>query len=138
MKRSPLFPGLTLAVVVAFAMVAPACGKQGQGERCSRLNGNEDCEVGLTCVDGSILGQTSDLCCPEPLAAATDRRCSPNTGIGGGDGTGGTATTTTTTTTGTGGTGGAATGGGGSGGSGTGGGGAAGAATGGGGGAGGM
>jgi hypothetical protein len=119
-KRSPLLLGFGLALVVALAAVGPGCSKQNQGERCSRLNNNEDCEAGLTCVDGAVLGQKSDLCCPANLAGASDPRCTPNTGIGG---EGGTGTGGTTTSTGGGGSGGMATGGGGSGGMATGGGG---------------
>jgi len=105
-KRSLLFPGLLLALTAAFTAVAPGCDRHGEGERCSRLNGDEDCNSPLVCTDGSILGRTSDVCCPADLTAATNRNCTPNTGTGGGGAGGEDTTTTTTTGTGMGGTGG--------------------------------
>lgn len=95
MNRPPSFRGLLFALAVALAAVAPAsCGKQGEGERCTVENGNEDCDTGLVCVSGAELGQSSDVCCPE--SGSEDKRCNPLVGTGGGGGTGGTPTTTTT------------------------------------------
>ncbi len=118
MKRSLFFPGLLLAVTVALAAAAPGCGRNGEGERCSRLNGDEDCNAGLVCTDGSVLGRKSDVCCP-PGETSVVPECVPNSSTGGAGGTGGAdttgtgtgGTTSTSGTGGTGGTGGAATGG---------------------------
>jgi len=42
-------------------VLVASCGTQGVGERCDKLNGNLDCDDGLTC---SPVTQTYSLCCP--------------------------------------------------------------------------
>jgi hypothetical protein len=121
-KRSSLLPGLLLAFAAALIAAAPGCSRQGEGERCDTLNGDEDCNSGLVCVGKAQLGQNSDTCCPASLVS-TDRRCVPVVGgtTSGGDTTTGTGGGTGGTSSGTGGTGGTMTGTGGSTSSGTGG-----------------
>lgn len=111
MKRSSLSPLLLLAALAAFVSVTPACDKQGEGELCNTLNGNDDCADGLTCTPGAQVGQKKDVCCP--LSGSTDPRCilggiTSNGGSGGGGASGGTGGTTTSSssTSDTGGTGG--------------------------------
>jgi hypothetical protein len=111
-NRSLLVPGLFLAALTALLTLTPACDKQGQGERCDQLNGNDDCADGLVCTPGSQVGQKKDVCCP--ATGSIDPRCTPGGGQNGGGGAGGTggstggggSTTGSTTTTTTGGTGG--------------------------------
>jgi hypothetical protein len=115
----------TWKLVVAAAALAAVvgsvagCSKQGEGQRCSRKNNDDDCDIagGLVCVPAADLrnGNQSDICCPP--TGATDPACIP--GALGQGGSGGGGATTTTTPTGAGGSGGS--GGSGTGGSGTGG-----------------
>ena len=68
-------------VLLAMALVsASACSNQNEGERCDKLNGNDDCESGLVCTtlsnftsssgSSSAGGQASQggvlpaVCCP--------------------------------------------------------------------------
>lgn len=63
-------------LVVAFvALWAGACSNQGEGERCSLDNNNEDCASGLRCQ--KIEGQDSPLCCPPPDRPSTVAACIP-------------------------------------------------------------
>lgn len=53
-----------------------ACIKQGEGERCNGLNGNDDCAEGLICVE--IQNQQKpegNLCCPSDRNASTLPEC---------------------------------------------------------------
>jgi hypothetical protein len=78
MKRFPL---LSLTVLV----LAFACSKQGEGERCNLVNGNGDCEDGLQCV-GTKGGNDCDtaesrfdclpkICCPPPPQRSAVEQC---------------------------------------------------------------
>jgi len=77
-------------LVAAGALVAFGCSNQGEGERCSRLAGNDgkdDCEVGLRCVEVNGL----ELCCPEQ-GTPSDPQCIQSlTGTGGSAGASGSA-----------------------------------------------
>src|SRR5690348_72078 len=60
------FRGLVfLAVLVSAPLAAQvaSCQLQGEGERCSHKNGNQDCDTGLVCVSGKDLGSNADICC---------------------------------------------------------------------------
>jgi hypothetical protein len=100
---SALRSALALALVsAAFALGAPGCSEQGQGERCDRdKNLDLDCEAGLECVPGNQLSSedTTGRCCPEP-GTETDKRCTRKT-AGSSGGSGGTAGTETGGTAGT-------------------------------------
>jgi hypothetical protein len=61
---------LLTMTLLTFAL---ACSKQGEGDRCSRLNGSNDCDNGLTCV-GPTSGSGSDAC-QDPLKDTTN--CQP-------------------------------------------------------------
>jgi hypothetical protein len=81
-----------LLVLSTTCLTAIGCGKQGEGERCSVDNpNNEDCEAGLICTPGSELNRQTDVCCPE--SGSTEPACIPNVGTGGAGGGGGGATT---------------------------------------------
>ncbi|NUQ79186.1 MAG: hypothetical protein HUU21_37205, partial [Polyangiaceae bacterium] len=56
-----LFSFAAFLPIFAFAT---SCGLQGEGERCSVDNFNEDCGTGLICTSGEDLAAQSDLCCP--------------------------------------------------------------------------
>ena len=51
---------------LVLALLACACSRQAEGERCDPLNGDQDCEDGLICVSSSELDQIEQgaLCCP--------------------------------------------------------------------------
>lgn len=73
----------------ASALIALGCSNQGEGERCSRLagnNGDDDCEPGLHCV---TVGQL-ELCCPTDRTPS-DPQCIEGLGTGGTGGAGGSA-----------------------------------------------
>ena len=78
---------LTLSVVAL-----PGCSRQSEGERCSLLNGNSDCEgTDLLCTDASTLrngvDDGVDRCCyPDRV---NDSRCAPRRATGDGDNQGG-------------------------------------------------
>ena len=69
--------------IALFLASVPACDKQGEGERCDQLNGNDDCGAGLICTPGAALGQKSDICCPESGSSDPKSRCTPGGGQGG-------------------------------------------------------
>ena len=73
----------------------PACGKQGEGQRCDVANGNDDCEDGLVCTKKKDLGTLSDICCPPAGVPASDLACAgglkTDAGAGGSGGSGGAA-----------------------------------------------
>lgn len=66
------------------------CSRQKEGERCSLLNGDSDCEDDLVCTEAETLRSGEDLvdrCCPEAGEASTDSRCAlRTTGTPGGSG----------------------------------------------------
>lgn len=96
MKLSPVPHTLRAAcraLLLAGGLTAAlaACSRQGEGERCSLLNGNRDCDGGLVCTPASELRSGDDgvdRCCPVEVSSDTDRRCLPR--VGGVNGTGGT------------------------------------------------
>lgn len=88
MKRPFVLPTLILSLA-AFIAVAPGCDRQGEGERCSELNGNEDCSGSLVCRQGARLNVS--VCCPE--SGFNDPRCNPAIGVSGASGAGGTGGT---------------------------------------------
>ncbi|GEM_PF-942847 len=78
MKPSPL---LSLMLLV----LAAACSKQSEGQRCNRVNGDNDCEEGLICV-GARAGDSCDgqnptynclpnLCCPPAPQRSAVAQC---------------------------------------------------------------
>jgi len=77
--------------VSAMAVLSmPGCSQQGQGERCDSINGDTDCNDGLTCVLSSQLAVRGvDRCCPAPNTE-TDSRCQRLGGSGNVAGSGGT------------------------------------------------
>lgn len=82
----------------ALSLTVTGCQRQGEGERCSLLNGSADCqgeELQCTPASNLRLGRDGvDRCCPLSGVEQTDERCDPRTGrgTGGGDnqGSGGT------------------------------------------------
>jgi len=55
--------------------VVAGCAKQGEGDRCLRSNGDNDCASGLVCVASDDLAeQSADRCCPED-GHSSDSRC---------------------------------------------------------------
>ncbi|MCE7891875.1 MAG: hypothetical protein DYH12_19595, partial [Sorangiineae bacterium PRO1] len=53
------------AIPLSALLWAPGCAKQGEGDRCDPLNGNQDCESGLICVSGAeLVDDSADRCCP--------------------------------------------------------------------------
>ncbi len=53
------------------------CSQQAEGERCSTLNGNDDCSDGFECAPASdFQGQSNaDLCCPPKGQSASSSLC---------------------------------------------------------------
>ena len=66
------------AVVVAilaapFSTQLVACAGQGEGERCERKNGNDDCQEGLVCKSSKDLGGNADTtACGKAVADMVD------------------------------------------------------------------
>lgn len=89
MKRTAWFPARLGCSIAALALLAAGCGTQAEGEYCSQLNGNDDCDPGLVCTP--ISGGTSGArCCPPAgrptsVAACVER---PKSGSGTSTGTG--------------------------------------------------
>lgn len=91
-RRRPLLPA---TIVAALSLVGAGlfggCSHQNEGERCSLLNGNLDCDEGLLCIPaGNLRGGDDDVdrCCPSGGDAITDSRCAPRIGGSGDDGNG--------------------------------------------------
>lgn len=82
---------LALLLAVGLGVSTGACSRQSEGERCSPLNGNQDCDGGLVCTPANELrggDDGVDRCCPAEESSDTDPRCLPR--VGGITGTGGT------------------------------------------------
>jgi hypothetical protein len=87
---SKAFRSACLFVFVSTGAVLsmPGCSQQGQGERCDSINGDADCDSGLTCVlKGKLAASPVDRCCPAENTE-TDSRCQR---LGGAGNTGGTS-----------------------------------------------
>jgi hypothetical protein len=66
---------------IALALLATACSKQGEGERCDPNSGSLDCESGLICRSADQLNITEQargvaLCCPPVGVAPSVNACS--------------------------------------------------------------
>ena len=75
-------------VVLSLAALASAlgvgCSDQGEGERCSTQNNNDDCTSGtLVCVTAASLGKSEnfDRCCPPDPTQVTTSACTPTTNL---------------------------------------------------------
>lgn len=88
-----------LAATVAAAALFAACSQQGEGERCTIENGNDDCGEGLVCTSAEQLGGNADICCPP--SGSEEPACIPGGLAGGATAATTTAATTTAATTGT-------------------------------------
>lgn len=91
-RASSRILGLLLISAALLSPLVIGCQRQGEGERCSTLNKDSDCQDGLVCTDSSGLREGADevdRCCPEPGEPISDNRCSRRTGTGDGDGLGG-------------------------------------------------
>ncbi len=64
----PRLVSLTVSIVV----LALACSKQGEGERCVLTNGNQDCDDNLTCMEP--VAAAADICDPR---LANQNNCMP-------------------------------------------------------------
>lgn len=77
-----------LAVAIAGFVMLLACSRQGEGDRCSTENDDNDCESGLVCVDWRQLrgGEADHVprCCRPDGEGVGDGRCTRL--IGGGSG----------------------------------------------------
>ena len=62
----------TLFGVLPFA----ACSDMAEGDQCSPLNNNDDCQSGLTCQH--VQDVTGTHCCPPDLTQATSPNCHAN------------------------------------------------------------
>ena len=80
-RRFPSASALIAVGAVFFAALFFAgCSKQGEGERCSIDNLNDDCAEGLVC--GPRGTDRFYLCCPpDPRSAADPRICGPSGSI---------------------------------------------------------
>jgi hypothetical protein len=67
MRSRPVASVLSAAAIVLLSGLLAACSKQGLGERCSKDNGDDDCDTG----SGLICGEKG-VCCP-----SSDRNCGP-------------------------------------------------------------
>lgn len=68
-----------LAVLLGLSLAPLAvvsCGRQGEGQQCSRQNDDADCEDGLVCTSSLELGTVTDICCP-PDQTSTFAACIP-------------------------------------------------------------
>jgi hypothetical protein len=75
-----------LALPLGMSVIAPGCARQPEGARCSRANGNLDCQNGgtdLVCTVSSELrggDDKVDRCCPPRGEAPSDPRCERRVG----------------------------------------------------------
>lgn len=70
--------GLALGVGLAGFIALTACANYGEGDRCERANGNDDCADGLTCTAAGELVEGyrgADRCCPAVRSTATHPAC---------------------------------------------------------------
>lgn len=87
----PLFARASAAFLLAAALACvfgpAACSNQGEGERCSAQNGNDDCQDGIACVSAASLGKLEnyDRCCPPDPSRVTTNACTPTTTLPIGD-----------------------------------------------------
>jgi len=83
---STLLRAGVISAAVAFALLV-GCQIQREGERCSLLNGDHDCEEGLVCTAASSLSGDDGVnrCCPDS-GSVTDERCRRRVGGSGGMG----------------------------------------------------
>lgn len=68
------------SLVVLAAACLLACSQQAEGDRCDPLNGDDDCESGLTCqaIEGrGADGRPLNLCCPADPRLITESACIP-------------------------------------------------------------
>jgi hypothetical protein len=79
---------LAAASVLVVSLAVSACSNQAEGERCDRLNNDDDCQEGLVCKPGTELGSNADTCCP-PGDGTSDL---PECTLGGGAASNGTGT----------------------------------------------
>ncbi len=88
-RRHPLLPATILATLSLLAAGSVGgCSRQNEGERCSLLNGNLDCDEELLCIPaGQLRGGTDDVdrCCPATGESISDSRCAPRIGGSGND-----------------------------------------------------
>lgn len=68
------------AIVLATGLVASSCADGGEGDACSTLNGNDDCQDGLVCKDKDNVHYTHDVCCPQAVQLATTPVCAEQVG----------------------------------------------------------
>jgi hypothetical protein len=80
MKPSRLALLLCALVPAGLAFGSPGCSNQGEGERCSTFNANDDCQNGLICLSKEITQQPSDLCCPPKPLPPNVPECIPGSG----------------------------------------------------------
>lgn len=83
-----------LAVALAAFVTLLACSRQGEGDRCSTENDDNDCESGLICIEPRELrGGTDEVprCCRPDGEGVGDGRCTRLIGGGGGTDGGGNA-----------------------------------------------
>jgi hypothetical protein len=84
-----------LAIAIAGFVTLLACSRQGEGDRCSTENDDNDCESGLICIDADDLrgGQSDGVprCCRPDGEGVGDGRCTRLIGGSGGTDGGGNA-----------------------------------------------
>ncbi len=70
---------LLVAAALGCVLGPAACSNQGEGERCSAQNGNDDCQDGIACVTAASLGKLEnyDRCCPPDPLQVTTSACTP-------------------------------------------------------------
>ncbi|HEY6726429.1 MAG TPA: hypothetical protein VI197_20475 [Polyangiaceae bacterium] len=75
-----------LAIAIAGFVTLLACSRQGEGDRCSTENDDNDCESGLICIDADDLRANDGVprCCRPDGEGVGDGRCTRL--IGGGSG----------------------------------------------------
>ncbi|MCU0657315.1 MAG: hypothetical protein MUF64_19270 [Polyangiaceae bacterium] len=73
---TPRLPRLALlaALLLTSPLLAPACSRQAEGDRCDRNSGDSDCEDGLVCTN---IGASIALCCPPQGQTVNVPACIP-------------------------------------------------------------
>lgn len=69
---------IVLCTALAAFVALTSCTNYEEGERCEVLNGNEDCNDGLTCTPKAQINtpyDSSDRCCPADRTTATHPAC---------------------------------------------------------------
>ncbi len=80
MRVRSAFPFVVSITALVLSVLPAACSNQGEGDFCDTLNGNNDCQSDLICVEQApglvaMQGIATSRCCPADSTQATTAAC---------------------------------------------------------------